>query len=218
MRMTPFLQDPQRVLMTADNRVVKLFFPDNSVAPNGEYRLRGGISWPVPVGVQVEGFVILIGEHIKSGIIYIFRQHAFNSIDPIIAGMAAGAGDAERIPWPYLAEWINEVWAHYFCRHFFWNQDVDLGEHFIRQVSHSALLGRRPIFQRVSWDKSEQQAMMQVIALGSARRLIGREVEGVNKALQMYQVDTKSFFPALQALSCAIVGLDQMATARRVEE
>ena len=78
------LMDPRTKRLDDDKRTVRLFFPEGSAAPSGEYWLRGGICWPVPTPpAGVSGYAVLCGYHMASEVVYIFREHEFVSIDPL---------------------------------------------------------------------------------------------------------------------------------------
>jgi len=47
---------PEAVNFNKENKTARLFFPEESIAPTGDYYLRGGIAWPTMTDDGVSGY------------------------------------------------------------------------------------------------------------------------------------------------------------------
>jgi hypothetical protein len=103
-------------------KLSKLAFPDGEV---GFFFMRGGVCWPIPVttarGTEYYGHVLMAGQDVETGIVYIFEEDFFTT--PLVS-----AGK------PGLDAFMLRVWREYFARHYFCAGDFRVARKFIAPI------------------------------------------------------------------------------------
>jgi len=197
------IQPPLRVAMDLERRTSLLYFPAGSVAPDGEYYLRGGICWPIAQpGGGIEGFAVLAGEHVKSRVAYAFAERRFQVVDHV-------PREDGGISYEGIAPWFVRCWAAYFADTFFFHQDEETHRKYLLQVIRSPMIVPEPGFVEAPWGDTGQaiQTLWERIDHG---RLKYRRDESVFDELKRFKASPGiQPPPAVWALMCAVAGLDR---------
>jgi len=177
----------------------RLWFDDASIAPGGDYRMVGGICWPLLVGDVFRGCAVLAGMDIKTEIIYLFEQREFSCIEHVIVdGAIVSHG---------LAPWFVENWARYYAHRYYWFQCDEYNQTFRLRVSRCEIIQPKPALIETHWSDDTHAQLIISDAL-ERRKLRIRSGSPVESELNQQQADPKMGpFPALHALACALTSL-----------
>jgi len=179
-----------------------LWFGENSVAPDGEYYVRGGICWPTNVELRVvTGFAVVAGLHLASGTVYVLDERPFVVIDHVLGGDGLIAHHG-------CASWLTRAWAKYRADVFYWHQDILTAKRYRLQVIRSANVVPQPQFAEVAWD-DDDAARLVVLELEATGRLRYRRESELHNDILACGADPEGEHPAMHALTCLCAGLDR---------
>lgn len=199
------LTTPTIRMYVKEQKTSVLTFGDNKNPLNGEYYLRGGICFPVPVRLGADqgasGFVLLCGYNVQTKKIYVFEESSFLTIDHIVAS----DGSIELVG---ISGWFNECWSHYFGRDFYWHQDPETKKTYTLDILRSAMIKPRPRFLHVDWN-DDQQIEHVIWRLGNTGMMKFKADGQLHDALRLLEVQTDrtQVIPGVHALKCALAGL-----------
>lgn len=172
-----------------------------------EFFLRGAVCWPVirPVNDSIEGCILLAGVECDSGAVYLFEQHSFGSVMPVLDA------DRRRIAGFGVGPVLSVCWSAYLCRKFFFNH-VD-GEALNNEVlaGREASIQPKPVCIGVDWPDD-------ATAWARIRQWEPRIVAGPGPLAQQrdeweaaYKLGGAQMihFPAVWALACLVTGLER---------
>lgn len=182
------------------------FAAGNGAPPDGEYCLRGGVCWPVIVDKasgRMEGFALVAGREVKSRSTYILAQTPFVCVDHVHD--AAG-----RIQFQGLSTWFVDAWAQWFAEVYAWKQPFETNRRYLIQVLRSEMIQPKPRFVELDWDDDDDARAM-IYETEAMGRLIYPRDSTLHRALLEFSVAVptdRDRFPAVQALTCALHGLE----------
>ena len=199
------IRRPVKVVSDADRRTSRLWFDskDSQDTISGEYYLMGGISWPFAVvqglRMTINGYAVLCGMQVNTGMITVFENTSFRSVDPIID--ATG-----RITENGLTQWLNRNWMLYQARIYWWYEQGTIHERYARALYKSRMVEPKPRMIECRWsdDGSPEHLLWIHAAEGSLRM-----VSGLDEEIKAGDNDPKQPCPAKHALLCALVGYEQ---------
>ena len=194
---------PLRRAVTEKGRV-SLSFGPKAGAPGGAYLLRGGIAWPRSVpGIGVQGYGVLAGRHEDSGVIFVFEEHPFVTVDWLQIGKAI---QEEYEP---IAPFFGLCWHYYLANLFYWRElHSSMGE-YRREVWKCDSIKPKPMLMAQDW-KDNDQAYVRVFVKDKQRQLAFQDEGGVHQGVRQYEADNKLLVPALEALACALVAMSRI--------
>lgn len=191
------LQRPIRANYLKDKELSYLEFPDKS---GGEYYLRGGICWPKYSGLNegIQGFAILAGLDVSTGIIRIFEERRFSSVDHIQT--ADGKIEIEG-----LSSWFNKNWNKYYAAYYFFSQIGETHKKYLLDVVRSDMVQPKPLFVEIK--PMEDANIDQIVFSKLQENKLEYFSEGpVHKCIQQWDlVPTKP--PVAEALGTCISGI-----------
>jgi hypothetical protein len=182
--------------------------------PDGEYCCRGGICWPVIVdreGGRMEGFALMAGRHVKTGGTYILAQTPFVCIDHV-------QDSAGVIQYRGLSTWFVDAWAMWYADAYCWRQPWETNRRYLRQVLESAMIQPKPHLIELDWDRDEDARVI-VEEAEATGRLVYELDSPLHQSILAYSVadpSARDQFPAVQALTCALHGLESGTPKERV--
>lgn len=203
---------PQIKKIVQDGMLVACQFGRDAVMPDGQYLVRGGIQWP-SMGEEngIEAFALVCAKNIKTDITYVVMEHPYVVIDWILR-----PDGGVRQDFPALAPFLMDAWSQWLCRTFFWNQTVLEAQPSVQDVRRSQNINPQPILRQVAWDQGETP-VGRLHQLGASGRLFFEGGGEVHQAMKMRDADPTLTPPPLQALYCAIVGLENLSHRVRQE-
>ena len=194
---------PSQQVYDHKRKVSRLWWEDGA---EGDFVVKGGICWPIAVGVgfnrTMKGAVVLIGLDISTNVVYVFDERWFVCIDHVLS--ADGGIKHEG-----LAPWFNICWSKYFAKMFYYNHNRDTHRTYMLQVLRSKMIDPKPQFVEVDWD-DEAQAERVYLELGSLGRFVGVEGGHIQTARQESRIRPgESISPVLRALYAGLTGLEK---------
>jgi len=198
----PKLLQPDHAVADLETGCSRLWFPRDSLAPNGLYQMVGGICWPILVQDVFKGCALLIGRDIRTGCIYVFEQRMFSSIDHVIGsnGQIASAG---------LSPWFSECWTRYYAYRYYWFQIDDYNRTYRRRIVESQVIEPKPVLIETHWGDDAHATLIIADQLEQQKLKIKGDTP-VTQDLAQQQADPKQGpFPAVHALACALSGLSK---------
>jgi hypothetical protein len=156
----------------------------------------------------------MCGQEISSGIVYVFEQTEFLTIESIINQ------ESRLIEYPGLAGWFNRMWGTYFADHYFWSQPDLVARKYRTDIHRSKMIKPMPHMQEIdAIDPS--QADITIYKLVKLKLIRFDAESPVHTALaQAKKLDQQQSMsriddPVMHALRCAIVGLDRYPHYKR---
>lgn len=183
-------------------RTSMLFFDDHE---SMEVYMRGGVCWPIRYEykgqIAVNGYVLMAGQDVVTGIVYVFEQMEWVTIDNILV-------DGNVLRYPGLSHWFNHAWNQYFAQAYFWQQDDELARRHRLQVLRSKMVDPKPRFIEVPY--SDTSDVISCIWARLAAKTLKRERDTVlNEQLEAVKAGDKQVLPAVHALGCCLLGLER---------
>ncbi len=179
-----------------------LSFRDGS---DGEYRMRGGVCWPITIergGVSdVEGYILMSGQNVDTRKITVFEQKKFVVIDHILR-------PDRSIEYEGLSPWFNRCWSKYFARDFFWHQSKELTKNFRLEVTRSAMINPKPQFIEVPWSDDAETKHI-VWRFTKTHKLEYDKGSQVHVELDLIKKGEKQTLASFHALTCMLAGIDR---------
>jgi len=189
----------------AEQKTSHLFFGNKEHPLNGEYYMRGGICFPVPVRIGADnganGFALMCGMNVDTKKVYVFEETAFLTIDHIVGT----GGDVEM---EGLCGWLNECWSYYFAKQFYWHQDPETKKTYMLDILRSAMIKPHPVLVHIDWNDDHQIEHV-LWRLGNTGVMKLRADGQLHDCLRLLEVQTENaqIIPGVHALKCALAGL-----------
>jgi hypothetical protein len=110
---------------------------DQERIPNGDYRMAGGICWPIRMDATVAGFALVAGEHVETKRLYVFEEQPYVVIDHII--------DRDgKIAWRGLCEWFPQMWQRYHAVRYYHRQPGEGSRTYQLEVRRNPMIEPKP--------------------------------------------------------------------------
>jgi len=152
----------------------------------------------------IRGFALLGGMDVQSGIIYIFQQTSFVTIEHVL-------GDDGGIRFKGLCEWFNRCWSKYFGASFFYHGSGARGEtykSYLLQILRSPMVDPTPHFTEILWGDNVD-AELRIWEQLTLKKLQHRNDEPLMNALTSYSVDHERKSPEIFALMSLLMGFER---------
>ena len=198
---------PKLCKMNPDRKTSSLIFDKQYENMNGEYYLRGGTCWPIPIRIGADhgasGFILMAGRNVVTNKIFVFEQKLFLTVDHILD--STGGIEIEG-----LSHWFNTLWANYFASSFYYHQDESTHKTFLLQVLRSKMIMPKPSFVETAWQGDANMDAL-IWRLGNTGMLKFEKDSELHDALHLFEIQSnhKDTIPAIHALKCALVGLER---------
>ena len=199
---------PKPSLITPDENddmlVVATFEKPNDMGWHWErFYFRGAVCWPVLVpagGGRVEGAVVMIGQHVTSGTVYVFEERTFACIKHQI-------GERGEVEYAGIGPAFSEWWTRYLCQSYWYHQPIETHAAYRRQVGEYDLVQPKPEFIPLDWDEDESVMAHVYDALNSGRVKLNAGGIG-HKAVEAYAVsDGVAAGAMVRALMVGVYGM-----------
>lgn len=214
--MQSVIQRPTIRRYDSEYKVAKLFFGDNQNPLNGDYFMRGGICFPVPVRIAAEcgaqGFALMAGYNVDTHKIYCFEEATFLSIDHIV-------GDHGQVEVEGLSQWFGDCWQYYFANHFYWHQEPETRKMYGLEIARSPMINPKPMLVHIDWTNSDN--IEHTIWRMGNTGIFKFKVDGLLHAalrLMEVQTDRNQIIPGVQALKCVLAGLMRYPYKKKMEK
>jgi len=190
-----------------------LYFDDES---SRECYMRGGICFPMKyqslTGIGNHGYIVIAGQDLKTGIIHIFEQMNWVTIDDILSRDITNA-----IKYPGLSHWFNMGWNKYFIQSFYFNQPDELSRRFRLQIIRSLMINPKPRFVEI--DINNQNDLLSVISHRIKTGMLEIEKDSeIGTLLKETMVEDKELYPQIHALGCCLLGFEQYPWRKPYEQ
>lgn len=180
-----------------------LFFEDKDA---GEYMVRGSVCFPILIDVpssntkDIVGYALLGCQNVETGVVHIFEQQEFSTIDHIITD--------QRITHKGLNVWFNMCWSKYFGRKFFYAQDYELCRKYRLDIHRSAMLNPKPEMIEI---ETHDSADMQHFIWSYIKnvRLVYESGSVLHNLLAQMKTNDKVTHPAIYALQVLLCAYDR---------
>jgi len=210
------IEKPRTAILNEDQSVTLYFdFDDEElIYPQAEFDIRGGICWPVTFRkdgyVDSQGYIVVAGKNLKTGVITIFEQQQFLVVEPIINR------ETQVIDYPGISNFINNAFSNYYCRKYYWHQNYEFSKKWRLDILRSPAIGLKPQLIEVPW--GEDQDAEHLIWAKIKQRLLRHDqnAELYNQLQHIKQDDKKKqILPAVRALQCVLMGIERFPPRRR---
>ena len=210
------IEKPRTAIYNEDQSVTLYFDFDKEELryPQAEFDIRGGICWPVTFRkdgyVDSQGYILVAGKNLQTGIITIFEQQQFIVVEPIVNQ------DTQVIEYPGISNFINNAYSTYFCRKYYWHQNFEFSKKWRLDVLRSPVIEPKPQLVEVPW--GEDQDADHLIFLTVKRRLLRHDENAeIYNQLQHVKQDEgkKQILPAVRALQCVLMGMERYPLRRK---
>jgi hypothetical protein len=193
---------PTKAKWDKDRQLTRLFFEDGR-ADVEAYHVVGAVEWPIGLN---PGYAILSGQEQKSGVIWIFLEYPFWTIQT--SGM-------DQPLWAFF----KEAWAKYLCRYFYYSNVRDHQRYF-RQILNEPLIRSHPVFIEAEYVRDSNEKVDSLVLEYQRLKKIKLDKEGGNDKImpnifnQMKQyvdgfVIDEETLPGVNALRCLIAGYER---------
>jgi len=196
----PAILDPINQQVDFDAGTVRLFFSRESVAPDGHYRMFGGVCWPVLCGNVYRGAALLAGRHVDTGTVYVFRQREFVSVSHVIAP----DGTLETVG---VGPWFVENWSVYRARLYYQCQIDELAKVQRHRVHADDMIEPKPVFVDVHWSSDEHESRI-ISDFLERRQLRFKAGSPLQEQIAQHEADrTLGPYPMHHALVCMLTAV-----------
>jgi hypothetical protein len=211
------MKKPKAAEADATRGTVRLTFPwdeDRKETPEGDFIMRGGVCWPMPVemaGIQdIQGFILMAGQNVKTKKIYVFEQKTFIVIENIREVVKEPGEEigTEKVTYRGIVEWLNKNWCRYYGRRYYWHQPRALNKDYRLEISRCFAIQPKPSFVQIDWN-DEAEAMTNIWKYVKTGRLYFDKDSELHEQLQKVKSDDKMQYPAVWALSCLVAGIER---------
>jgi hypothetical protein len=210
--MTKTIVDPIRQAMDMKSGLVQLWFdPTKSVAPDGKYRMLGGMWFPSNIKDpetgynRIVGYAMMMGRHVDSRVTYLFAETEWITVEHILDP------DDGAITCEGIVTWLNYIWPRFFAKSFAMRQDDETLFRYQLDFSRCAMVEPTPDFHDAEWSDDAQPISMINREMKLNRLKMGRNTIMV-KQLDQYRADDdaeRHDYPAVHALKCCMSVLDR---------
>lgn len=210
------IEKPRTAILNDDQSVTLYFdFDDEELRyPQGEFDIRGGICWPVTFRkdgyVDSQGYILVAGKNLRTGVVTIFEQQQFLVVEPIINP------ETQVIDYPGISNFINNAFSNYYCRKYYWHQNFEFSKKWRLDVLRSPAIEPKPQLVEVPWgeDSDAEHLIWAIIKQRLLRHDTNAEL--YNQLQHIKQDDKKSqILPAVRALQCVLMGMERFPLRRK---
>ncbi len=180
--------------------------------------MRGGICFPIRyeslTGIDNHGYAIIAGQDLKTGIVHVFEQMNWITIDDILA-----KDESNKVKYPGLSHWLNMAWSRYFMQAFYFSQPDELSRRFRLQVLRSPMINPKPRFIEIHINKEDEllSVIRHRIKTGLLEIEKDSEIAILLKEAREERREVK-LFPQIHALGCCLLGLEQYPWRKPYEQ
>jgi hypothetical protein len=202
---------PIRQQMDMKTREVRLWFDkDASVAPDGRYRMLGGMFLPSNVKndeghSRIRGYSLIAGRNVDTKITYIFDEAEWVTVDHILE-QSDGSIIAEGV-----VTWLLKVWGQYFANTYAHRQDDETLFRYQIDFNRCAMLQPKTAFLDAEWNDDSQPVSVINRELMLKRLKMPRDgilIKELDQFLSTPDVEPSNM-PAVHALMCCLSTLDR---------
>lgn len=194
---------PLRKMRVSAQGLHRIEFPDGAGMPSGVYDVVGGIGWPMPItdgkrkGIHDGiGVVVLVGE--RRDRVWVAAEHAFS----VVEAMRESGGDKRVAAVPYLADWLNRMWALFGCRRYWWAGDEGIFMTHVRRILDCESIMPKPELPMVDWVGTDD-AVRLIQEWDQSGRLVFSDEGYARPAMNLYSADMV-VTPALWGLAAVL--------------
>jgi len=177
--------------------------------------MRGGICFPVKYqslkGIDNHGYAIIAGQDVKTGIVHVFEQMNWVTIDDILVK------DTNVIKHHGLSHWFNMGWNKYFIRAFYFNQPDELSRRFRLQILRSAMIDPKPRFIEIHISNKNDLLSSIWHRIKTGMLEIEKDSE-IGYILKETMAGDKELYPQIHALGCCLLGLEEYPWRKPYEQ
>lgn len=179
---------------------VILYFKDDDPR---EFYMRGAVCWPISFirngAVDVNGFILMAGMDVQTGVVQVFEQRDFVVVESII-------GKDYKVEFEGVSRWFNGIWSRYFARDYYWHHEVEQARKYRLEVIRSMVIDPKPQFIEVPWTDSTDadHLIWMLVKTGKLKFESGSQV---HRELEIAKEAEKETIPAMHALRCLVMGL-----------
>jgi len=202
---------PIRQQMDMKTREVRLWFDkDTSVAPDGKYRMLGGMFLPSNVKSddghsRIRGYSLVAGRNVDTKITYIFDETEWVTVDHILDD-TDGSIIAEGV-----VTWLLNVWSNYFCNTYSHRQDDETLFRYQIDFNRCTMLQPKTSFLDAEWNDDSQPVSVITRELTLSRLKMKRNsilIRELDQFRATPDIDPKNL-PAMHSLMCCLSTLDR---------
>jgi len=215
------IEKPRTAVLNKDQTVTLYFdFDEEELRyPQGVFDVRGGVCWPVTYRkdgyVDSQGFIIVVGKNLNTGVITIFEQQQFLVVEPI------RDPETQAITYHGISNFTNNAYSNYYCRKYYWHQNWEFSKKWRLDILRSPAIEPKPILMEVPW--GEDQDADHLIWMKVKQQLLRHDetAELYNQLQHIKQDDKKKknkILPAVRALQCALMGMERFPLRRQEEK
>lgn len=204
------IERPRTAIPNKDQSVTLYFdFDDEKlIYPQGTFDVRGGVCWPITYRkdgyIDSSGYIVVAGKNLDNGVITVFEQQSFIVVEPIIDQ------DSMQITYPGISNFLNNAYANYFCRKYYWHQSFELTKKWRLDVLRSFAINPKPSLIEVPWadDRDADHLIFQLIKMRRLRQEKGTDLFKQLEEVKLKPTGTRDIFPAVRALQCVLMGME----------
>jgi hypothetical protein len=205
---------PKKRLAEIKTGLVRLWFDhETSVAPDGRYKMCGGMFFPSKTVnaeglTRIVGYALMAGRHEETKTTYIFEETEWYFVNHI------ESPDDGSIEYEGLVTWYNDVWNNYYCNNYAVRQDDDTQFKFVLDFSRSRMVQPKPNFIDAEWN-DPIQPMSIIGRLNQLGKIKYRAAGELFKQLEAQKADKdadKHDYPAVHSLMCCLMIMDRFYT------
>lgn len=158
--MNKTITPPIRQQMDMKTRETRLWFdPTTSVAPDGRYRMLGGMFLPSNVKSEeghnrIRGYAMMAGRNVDTKVTYIFDEVEWVTVDHILEP-SDGSIIAEGI-----VTWLLKIWSQYFVNTYAHRQDDETLFRYQMDFKRCTMLQPKTTFIDAEWNDDAQPFSM----------------------------------------------------------
>jgi len=203
----PAIQRPEKVTVAPEEETSYLQFARGARMSDGEYWMRGGVTWPTATPVKgrpVVGYALLAGMNVKTNKTYIFETQRFLTIEHVL-------DKNNSIEYEGAVTFFRNAWHHYLCDTFYWNQPDYLHQRYAREVWESSIVVPDPHFVEVHMPNVQASLGPVLVRAGTGQLLwnASNEPDSLHAEMGLYQVEPNPTLSSVAALGTCISGMDK---------
>lgn len=197
------IRRPLKVAGLPNPCMARLWFLDGDDGQTiwADYYLMGGISWPF-AEVQgkrftINGYAVLCGQNSETGLITVFENTTFRSVDPIMdrTGRITEAG---------LSQWLNRNWTLYQSKTYWYYEQGTIHLRYAKALRNSRMVDPNPFLRECQWyDDGSPEHLLWIRAQEQSLRMPAQLQKDIEQG-----DDAKVPCAARHALLCALVGYE----------
>lgn len=210
------IEKPRTAVPNTDRSITLYFDFDEEklLYPVGDFDMRGGICWPITYrvdgAVDSNGYIVVAGKNLETGVITIFEQQDFIVIEPIIDQ------DTMQITYKGISNFLNNAYANYFCNKYYFHQNLELTKKWRSDVFRCSAIKPKPSIVEIMWD-DDRDADHVIFQLIKTRRLRQEKETALFRQLQELKLKPtgqREIYPAVRALQCVLMGFERYPLKR----